>query len=182
MDSVADKMYEQEKQIFGDAVKKLPNNHKTRYFLIGSFGNYSFEVINETLKQRNFAMLPIQSFISEVDDPKCIGIIVNIQQFAFVPVSKVQAEPWYHALLHPLQFFSNKAPVANTGKEEYVKKTVYGHWFAIGKQQGHTWYNLDSKLPVPEELGTSQKVYDFLNTLSKTQDTTVQYWKICLCT
>lgn len=108
MDAIADEMYVQEKQIYGDAVKKLPNNHKSKYFLMynnfynivttlyrGSFGNYSFEVINETLLRRKYQMLPVTNIV-ELDDTNCIGLIVNIQYFVYV--AKEQAhhiDSWY---------------------------------------------------------------------------------------
>jgi hypothetical protein len=185
MDKIADEMYNREQQLFREAMCseeddgvdsswlcfmnrrqqapppiKIKNNHKSKRFLLGSFGNYSFEVIYEALKFKGFEMSRVDITKSdwEIDSEDVVGLVINAVNYKTVKKSYLEKSHIEKGYCSCFAFLdrrkatkgekqkicppatdnnnnqqSTTATATTTKTDEFVQAAVGGHWFAIGK-------------------------------------------------
>jgi hypothetical protein len=141
---------------------KIKNRHMSKRFLLGSFGNYSFEVISEALRQKGYEMKPLDTsrnlLFCELEQPDTIGIIINNVHYRTVLKSQADKIDMDHSFLrlfyYYLKQYLNRIVYGCTKDEQqniasnlvtttrnihtnkhnaFVKQAVGGHWFSIGK-------------------------------------------------
>ncbi|EFC43728.1 predicted protein [Naegleria gruberi] len=151
--------------------KSMSNYHKKKILLLGSFGNYSYEVVESILTQKQMKLHNLKpSELNEnnlsndlwnLKDPKMVGLLFNQQYYVQVGGGGC------------LPFFASKRQVE--------RRPASGHWWAVGKiilnEERELWFNHDSKLKEPYEIETIENVYKYVYSLCKdNQDILV--WKV----
>ncbi|KAF0978634.1 hypothetical protein FDP41_002454 [Naegleria fowleri] len=188
-DHIADSIFENEKQLYYGSIesssrfsiwlkkKTMKNFHKRKVLFFGSFGNYSYEVVEMILRKKNLSLVSVKlsslrnnihaEDIWDLSNPTVIGLLCNLQQYSYG-----------HATCC-LPFLSRRY-----SKE---RRPVSGHWWSLGKvilqhdttgEEREVWYNHDSKLSAPEQLPILEDVYRTIqkNYLEMGDDLLV--WKI----
>ncbi|KAG2392242.1 hypothetical protein C9374_012494 [Naegleria lovaniensis] len=187
-DTIADSIFENEKQLYYGSIdgssrlstwikkKTMKNFHKRRVLFFGSFGNYSYEVVETILRKKNLNLVSLKlsslrngnhsADIWDLSNPAVLGLLCNLQQYS------------NGTTMCCLPFLSKRS------KE---RKPVAGHWWSLGKvilqhdttgEEREVWYNHDSKLSTPEQLPTLEDVYRTIQTNYSESGDDFLIWKV----
>ncbi|KAI0978362.1 hypothetical protein GJ496_002608 [Pomphorhynchus laevis] len=122
------------------------NPHKS----VLGLGNYDVNVIECAFQRQNLELrwFDQRKAFSEldVDSNNLVGLLANVTSIG-----------------------TSSSVLLNSVKNTYLRLTGFRHWLAV-KKIGDKWYNLDSKLSSPKELGTNEHLISFLQDLSKSRD------------